>query len=201
MVVIWSASALGSEYGWGTFRSVLVRGCGRWQFLASQYALLVATALLWLVAAGVAIAVSTLVGGLASGDGISTSGQWSSVGATLGKSLYTVLPYIALTMLFVVLTSSVGIATGAVMGYIFIFEGVIVPILVEFVRGFDVIGDYFLGRAVDAWWGNAESGFFGSAELEGPLHGSLVMLAYIVVLSAATVWVFNRKDIGGPKGP
>ena len=202
MVVIWSASALGSEYGWGTFRTVLVRGAGRWQFLAAQFSVMAATVLLWLVVVGAGAAVSSLLGGAFSGDGLSTAGQWSSVGETLGKATYAVLPYIALTMFFVVLSSSAGAATGLTMVYIFIIEGVVLEILAEFVKGFDVIADYTLGRAASAWLGDGDGGIFGTFDNnKGELHGFLVILVYVVALSGAAIWIFNKKDIGGPKGP
>ena len=206
LIVVWVASALGSEYGWGTFRTVLVRGTGRWQFLAAQCSLMVATVLFWLVAIGTGVAISSLVGSVLSNEGFGTEGSWLVVGEALGKSLYSVLPYIVLTMFFVVLTSSAAIATGITMGYIFILEGVIVPILVQFVDGFDVVADFILGRAVAAWMsaGDLEGSFIfgsGSSDLVGPVHAFFVILVYTVILAAATTWLFNRKDIGGPRGP
>ncbi len=202
MIVIWAASALGSEYGWGTFRTVLVRGPGRWQFLAAQFSVMTATVLLWLIVVAAGAAISSLLGGVFSDDGFSTSGQWSSVGETLGKALYAVLPYIALTMFFVVLSSSAGAATSLAMVYIFIIEGVVLEILAEFVKGFDVIADYTLGRAAAAWLGEGDGGIFGGIDdTKGVLHGFLVIMVYTIVLSGAAVWIFNKKDIGGPKGP
>ena len=32
------------------------------------------------------------------------------------------------------------------------------------------------------------------------LHGFLVSLAYIVILSALSFWIFQRRDIAGAKG-
>ena len=36
LVLILTASALGTEYGWGTLRTALTRGTGRWQLLSSK---------------------------------------------------------------------------------------------------------------------------------------------------------------------
>ncbi len=206
LIIIWTASALGSEYGWGTFRTVLVRGTGRWQFLAAQFSLMSATVLVWLVAIAVGVAISSVVGALLSAEGFGIAGSFPDVGEVLGRSLYAVLPYIALTMFFVVLTSSAGVATAITLGYMFIVEGVIVPVLAEFVKGFDVVADFILGTAVRAWMasgGTEGGGFFGRGpdDLVGPVQAFLVILVYIAALSAATVYLFNRKDIGGPRGP
>ncbi len=202
LAIIWAAFVLGSEYGWGTFRTVLVRGTGRWQFLAAQFSLVAATVCIWLIAIAVATGVSSLLGGLLSGHGFATEGQWTAAGEALGKSIFAILPYIILTMFFVVLTSSAGIATGLTLGYMFIIEGAIVPLLAEFVNGFDVVADFVLGQAVAAWWGEGEGRFLnGIDDPAGPVQGFLVIVAYIVVLSAATVWLFKRRDIGGARGP
>ena len=36
LVMILGASTVGAEYGWGTLRTALTRGTGRWQFLAAK---------------------------------------------------------------------------------------------------------------------------------------------------------------------
>ena len=36
LVMVLGASALGTEYGWGTLRTALTRGTGRWQFLSAK---------------------------------------------------------------------------------------------------------------------------------------------------------------------
>ena len=40
LIMILAASLTGTEYGWGTLRTVLTRGAGRWPFLASKLILL-----------------------------------------------------------------------------------------------------------------------------------------------------------------
>ena len=49
LIVILTASVLGTEYRWRTLRSILARGTGRWQYLASKIVLLIllAGALSW----------------------------------------------------------------------------------------------------------------------------------------------------------
>ena len=39
-----------------------------------------------------------------------------------------------------------------------------------------------------------------SLEPPGTLHAFLVLLAYIIVLGAATFWLFQRRDVTGAKG-
>ena len=210
LIIIWTASALGSEYGWGTFRAILAKGPGRWQFLAAQFCLMLATAFAWMAAVGLGLAVSSVVAGAIVSDGgmVSFAGEWAYWGRCWVSGLYALAPYILLTMFLVVLTSSTGVATAITLAYIFIGEGVLVPILTVTVDGFETVGDFVLGRAVDAWLaeggpGEAEamlSGFGAAPDLPSNIHGFFVALVYMAVLGAAMVWLFLRKDIGGAKG-
>ena len=210
LIIIWAASTLGSEYGWGTFRTILVKGPGRWQFLAAQFCLMLAMAFAWMAVVGVAFAVSSVIAGIIVGDGglLSFAGEWVHLGKMFGKWIYALAPYIVLTMFLVVLTSSTGVATAITLGYVFVGEGVLIPILTATVDGFEAVANFVLGRAVDAWLAEGEpseaeamlSGLGISADLPSNLHGFLVALVYIAVLGAATVWLFLRKDIGGARG-
>ena len=210
LIIIWAASALGSEYGWGTFRTILAKGPGRWQFLAAQFCLMLTMAFAWMAVVGVAFAVSSVIAGIIVSDGglLSFAGEWVHLGKMFGKWIYALAPYIVLTMFLVVLTSSTGVATAITLGYVFVGEGVLIPILTATVDGFEAVANFVLGWAVDAWLaegGPSEaeamlSGLGISADLPSNLHGFLVALVYIAVLGAATVWLFLRKDIGGARG-
>ena len=210
LIIIWAASALGSEYGWGTFRAILAKGPGRWQFLCAQFCLMLVMAFAWMAAVGIAFAVSSVIAGTIVSDGgmVSFAGEWGLLGKMFGKWIYALAPYILLTMFLVVLTSSTGVATAITLAYIFVGEGVLVPLLTVTVDGFETVADFVLGRAVDAWLaeggpGEAEamlSGFGSAPDLPSNIHGFLVALAYMAILGAAMVWLFLRKDIGGAKG-
>ena len=208
-IVIWTASALGSEYSWGTFRAVLVKGTGRWQFLASIFVLMAATGVAWLLVMCVGVGISGLIVGVIEGDGgVATSGEWSTMFVQLGKSALAFIPYIAAAMFFTVLTTSANTATAITLVYTFLFERAVVPIVLVTTDTFDKAADFVLGRAVDAWLAN-EVGDGGQSPsltlgevdaLAGNIHGLAVMLVYTAVLLAAAMWLFQRKDIGGAKG-
>ena len=70
---------------------------------------------------------------------------------------------------------------------------------------FDSVADFLLGTNVTAWMTepgvkSASVNILGMSDLPGTLHAFIVLLAYIVVLSGATLWLFQRKDIGGARG-
>ncbi len=209
-VVVWTASAFGSEFGWGTFRTVLAKGPGRWRFLLSIFALMVAMGVAWLIALCVAAGVSSAVVGLLEGGGsIANSGEWNTALVKLGKSAVALVPYVAMTMFFAVLTSSAGVATAITLVYTFLVENVLAAVLLFTVDWFAAVSDYVLGLAVNGWLaqGGDSDGLQmllavgGAGGSPGKVHGLLVMLAYTVVFLGATLWLFQRRDIGGAKGP
>ena len=208
-IVIWTASALGSEYSWGTFRAVLAKGAARWEFLAAIFVLMAATGVAWLLVMCVGIGASGLVVGVIEGKGgIATAGEWPTMFVHLGKSVLAFVPYIAVAMFFAVLTTSANTATAITLVYKFVVEEAIVPIVLVTTDTFDAVAGFVLGRAIDAWLAQAGddgaqgamSAFGGSGAATGNVHGLVVMLVYTTVLMAAAVWLFQRRDIGGAKG-
>ena len=74
LVSILAAAALGGEYGWGTLRTVLTKGTGRWQFMLAKVLALMVTALAGLVVAAATVALSSLIIGLFGLEGDSLQG-------------------------------------------------------------------------------------------------------------------------------
>ena len=208
LMVILAASVLGTEYGWGTLRSALTRGVGRWQFLAAK-----ALSLLFLSAGGLifvalTLVVSSLIASLFADDGggLVDAGQWSTVAVMFGKALYGLAPYALLALFLSVLTSSssMGIAIGVAY---YVAEGILVITLTALLDAFDTVSNYVLGPSVTAWMvqagvqtTGADQALFPAGDLPGTLHAFLVLLAYILVLAAATFWLFQRRDVSGAKG-
>ena len=158
-----------------------------------------------------ALVVSSLLAAwLTLGDGGSLAdfGEWSSVGIVFGKLVYALLPYIVLGLFFSVLTSSSGPAISLGMGYI-VVELILVGVLSNLFDWFGTVSDYMLGPNVAAWMvdegarvtvGDATLIGSAGAGLPSPLHGFLVVTAYIVILFALTLRLFHHKDIAGAKG-
>ena len=196
LVMILASSATGVEYGWGTLRAVLTRGVGRWQLLASKMLMLMLASAAGLLILSALILVSSLAAS-AFGDAQSQdAGQWSDAAIALGKSVYSLVPYVILVTFFVVLTSSAAVGSGIALGY-YVGELIIVGILNGVIDGFERISRFVLGPSVAAWMGGP-LGTTGSSL--GHLQASLVMLAYIAVIAAAAFWIFQRKDVTGPRG-
>lgn len=204
LIVILASSTIGIEYGLGALRTTLAKGIGRWQFIVSKAFLMALLSAAALLVVSISIAVSSTIAALTLGDAAvaADSGAWLEIAIVYGKTVYGLIPYMALAMFFAVLTSSSGVSTAIVLGYYFA-ERIVVALLFNF-DWFEKVADFVLGRAVDGWIsseGGLSIGLGASAgELPDALHGFLVMLGYIVILGAFTFWLFQRRDIAGAKG-
>ena len=203
LLVILTSSSLGVEYGWGTLRAALTRGVGRWQFLTSKGLSLVLMGVAGLVVVAITTTISSLICALTlnEGGGLVGSGEWTWTAAAvaLGKVGYGLLPYVVLTMFFVVLTSSVGTSLAIVMAY-HLVELMFIPILSPLLDGFKDVANYMLGPNVAAWLGTSVPQVSGFGERPDTVHALLVLMGYIVVVGAATFWLFRRKDVAGATG-
>ena len=210
--MILAASLTGTEYGWGTVRTVLTRGAGRWQLLASKLLLVALLGVGALIVGALSMALSSFIASLTleGGTWLAESAEWVEVARTFGKAIFGLLPYVALGLFFAVLTTSSGTAIGLALGYA-VAEGIVISILANF-DWFERFSGYILGQAVGGWLGTTGGELFvgggddgfGDAAVIGmqpeALQGFLVSLAYIVVLSGLAFWLFQRRDIAGAKG-
>ena len=176
-VIILTASTLGSEYGLGTFRGILSKGTGRWQYLSSASILMIGTGLVGLLAICVGTAIVGVVAGIVAGDGgFATSGQWSAAFTHLGKSALAFVPYIAIAMCCVVLTTSAAAALAIALAYKLAVESILVTILVSAGNGFDTAASFVLGQAVRGWLatGGGDFNFTGPNGSLEPMPGLMV---------------------------
>lgn len=206
LVSILGAAALGSEYGWGTLRTVLTKGTGRWQFLMAKLVALMLMALTGLVVAAATVALSSLAIGLfgLEGESLQGSAEWLDVPVKMGTLLYSFLPYVMLALLATALTSSTAAGITAFVVY-YLVEVTLFPVL-EIFDWFQRVSAYLISPNVstvlETSYGEVSItiGNGGDAAQIGALHAFLVLAAYTLVLGAAAFWLFQRRDITGAKG-
>ena len=205
LVSILAAASLGGEYGWGTLRTVLTRGAGRWQFLTAKLAALMLMALTGLVVAAAAVALSSLAIGLfgLEGELVQRSAAWLDVPLKTGMLLYSFLPYVMLALLATALTSSTAAGITAFVVYYFV-ETTLKPVLENF-DWFERVSQYLISTNVTTVLqtsaGEVSISFNGGEAAEtGTLHAVLVLAAYTLVFGVAAFWLFQRRDITGAKG-
>ena len=208
IAVILAAAVIGGEYGWGTLRPVLSKGAGRWPLLASK----VAVVTLFTAAVLLVLSVTVMISGfiaeavLAAPEAESYGDiSWVDLLALYGRMVYGFLPYIALALFVVVLTGSNGVGVSLSLGYYIAETVILVPILAIFDWS-DQVFAYLLGPNVGAWQavpGNEGDPASGIATIGGMSeigHGAIFVTIYAVVLAAAALALFLRRDIAGAKG-
>jgi ABC-type transport system involved in multi-copper enzyme maturation permease subunit len=209
IAVILAAAVLGGEYGWGTLRPVLSKGAGRWPFLASKVTVVVLVTASVLIILSITVMISGFIAEAiltadpqAEGYGVIS---WVDLLALFGRMIYGFLPYIMLALFLVVLTTSNGVGIGLSLGYYIAETIILVPILAIFDWS-DQVFAYLLGPNVGAWQsvpgngGDPASGIATIGGMSEMAHGFIFVTIYAVVLAAAAISLFLRRDIAGAKG-
>ena len=194
LVLILTASALGSEYGWGTLRPAVSGGAGRWPLLLSRLVLVMilgAGGLLVVVASAALSSVLASVVPPAEPGGLTGSGEWIDAAMTIVKATYGLAPYVALAALLTVLTRSANAGMIIGMGY-FALALILIPLLGSF-DWFDSVSGALLDTNVDIW-------MQGSEPAPDALRAFLVLLAYTTMPAGSALWIFQRRDITGATG-
>lgn len=200
LVAILTASLIGTEHGWGTLRFLLVRGVRRWHVLASKLGIA------WLAFAAALLVIGVLgtlsgqiIDGLLSGaEGLETSTSWGEVSELFGRSLLSVLPYVAMVSLVTVAARSSAAGIGIGVGYYFL-EQTVVGIFSALFDWFQNVAEFlpiFNMEAFVSAGGGITIGA-GSPDYAGDLQTLLVMAAYTMVAGALAFYLLHRRDIGG----
>ena len=202
LIMILAASLIGTEYGWGTLRTVLTQGTGRWPFLTSKLLLLALLGAAALLVGTAVWAVGSAIAMLTLGDGtwLAESADWIEVVKWCGKAVFGLLPYIALA----------GVRGGVdiivrrrhrdyALGY-YLIESILVGVLFNF-DWFERVAEFLIGPAGYGWMGLPGGMTFSyPAELPDAAQSFVVLLGYVLILSAAAFWLFQRRDIAGARG-
>lgn len=198
MLIVFAASHMGTEFGWGTLRTLLASGLGRDAFLATKLLSLVLFALVF-AALGIlaTIAASFLVSTQA---GYDTSGfDAASVLSAAWRTAYAYLPYLALASLIALFSrsSGAGIAAGLV---IYFSEGIVVQLLIAFNRDFATIGDLGISRNVSSLsrisvtvaGSNAQN---SAVPLPDQTQAAIVLAAWTVLFVVLAFWRLRTRDV------
>lgn len=209
-ILVLAASAVGMEYGWGTLRTTLTRGVGRWQLLSGKLVMLAGAGIAGTVVVGVLVGVASLLAGVVPpGEAGSLvaggAGAWLDAIAATAKLAFALVPYIALGVFFAVLTRSTATGTSLSMGY-YIGEPIL-PLIFGVLsdRLGDVVQVALLSENTGEWLttvtsSEAQKALGTAAEQPDTLRAFLVLAAYTAALVAAALWVFQRRDVTGPRG-
>lgn len=198
MLIVFAASHVGTEYGWGTLRTLLAHGAGRGAILASKVASLALFALVFVVAGALAsVAASFLISAVA---GYDLSGlDPGKIANAAGRGLYTFFPYMALATMISLWARSAGsgIAAGLV---VYFAESVVAGLLVSLNRDYAPLVNYGLSRNVSAVTRQTVVTTGGDtaaavATLPDAGQAAVVLAAYTAVFLAIAYWRLRTRDI------
>jgi ABC-type transport system involved in multi-copper enzyme maturation permease subunit len=201
VLIVFAASHVGTEFGWGTFRTLLAHGASRTGFLVSKaLSLLLYAAVFMLVGTLAAIGGSYVVSSLA-GLPIGSGVDVAEVARAAAKSGYTFIPYMALALAIAVWSKSAGagIATGLV---VYFAEGLVATILVSLNKDYAQIVNWGLSRNASALTRTVSSGQGGpstqdptASTLPDPTQAAIVLAVYTVIFLALAYWRLRSRDV------
>jgi ABC-2 type transport system permease protein len=200
MLIVFAASHVGTEFGWGTFRTLLAHGASRSGFLVSKAVSLVLYAIVFMIVGTIAaIAASYAVSSVA-GVSVGTGVDLPEVARAAGKLVYTFLPYMALALAIAVWSKSAG--AGIAAGLIVYFaESIVAGILVSLNKDYAQIVNWGLSRNASALT-RTVSGQTGpttqdptASTLPDPTQAAIVLAAYTVIFLALAWWRLRSRDV------
>ena len=198
MLIVFSASHMGTEFGWGTLRTSLASGLSRGQFLTTKLVSAALYALLFTVlGVAAAVAASFLVSSQA---GFGTSGLDVEKIVSAGwRTAYAFLPYIALASFIAVLSrsSGAGIAAGLV---IYFAESIVMQLLISFNKDYATIANLGISRNVSSLSRISVTVAGSNAQNAGvPLpdqgQAALVLAVWIVIFVGLAFLRLRTRDI------
>ena len=200
MLIVFAASHVGTEFGWGTFRTLLAHGASRSGFLVSKAVSLVLYAVVFMIVGSIAaIAASytvSAVAGISPGSGV----DFAEVARVAVKSGYTFLPYMALALAIAVWSKSAGagIATGLV---VYFAESIVAGILVSLNKDYAQIVNWGLSRNASALT-RTVSGQAGptsqdptASTLPDPTPATIVLGIYCAIFLVLAYWRLRSRDV------
>jgi len=197
MLIVFGASHVGTEFGWGTLRTLLAHGAGRGAFLGAKVLSLALYAALFVFVGVVAAIVGSYV--VAAIAGADASGlDLGAIANAAARAYYTFLPYMALALVIAVWSRSAGagIAAGLV---VYFAEGLVAQLLVSLNRDYATIVNYGLSRNVGA----LIRGAAGTTTLPDPSavalpdqgQAAIVLAVYTAVFVVLAYWRLRSRDV------
>ena len=194
--------AVGSEYGWGTLKTLFTQRPGRLRIFAAKLVGL-ATILVPFVLVVLALgALSSYMIALREGADIAWPSAWLFLRA-LGAGWLILAVWAALGILLAVLSRGTSLAIGIGILYALVIEGLVSALASE-VRLLDHLVQFFLranGYSLAAALGvsAADVADRGPGSFSGPFvsggQAVLVLAVYLVVLLAGSGWLLRRRDV------
>jgi ABC-type transport system involved in multi-copper enzyme maturation permease subunit len=188
IALILGALSLGSEYGWGTLKTILTQGPNRLVVVGGKVLALAGALLAFTAGALVSGLVGSLLIAAIEGTPMGLPGAARMLGA-VGAGWLMLAAWTALGLALAALLRSTALAIGLGLVYALIVENVVGGITF-FVEPLQFLERVFVGTN-----SNALAGSFVAPGRIPALQSSLVLGLYAAAFVALTMWLVRRQDI------
>ncbi|HEY8824803.1 MAG TPA: ABC transporter permease subunit [Candidatus Limnocylindria bacterium] len=197
MLIVFAASHVGTEFGWGTFRTLLAHGATRSGFLISKAISLFLYALVFMIVGTIAAIAASYVVSAVAGISFGSGVDIVDVAGVAAKTGYTFLPYMALALAIAVWSKSAGagIAAGLV---VYFAEGLVATLLVSLNKDYAQIVNWGLSRNASALTrsaGGPATQDPTASTLPDPMQAAVVLALYCVIFVALAYWRLRSRDV------
>jgi ABC-2 type transport system permease protein len=197
LALILGALAMGSEYGWATFKTVLTQKPGRYAVFSGK-----------LLALGIVLAllvVLTFAAGAVAGYVI-TALEGAPVGwpapgelvRALGAGTLILATWAALGVLLATLLRSTALSIGLGLVYSLVLETIILNLPIQN-KVFQNVREFFPGQnsnfLANSFSGQSQGGFATPQQPVEASQAALVLLAYTAVCILLAAFFFHRRDV------
>jgi len=196
MLIIFAASHVGTEFGWGTFRTLLAHGASRRGFLVAKAVSLLIYAVVFMIVGTIATIGASYAVSAAADISVGSGVDLAEVTRAAAKSGYTFVPYMALALAIAVWAKSAGagIATGLV---VYFAESIVAGILVSLNRDYAQVVNWGLSRNASALTRTSvtAAGDPTALTLPDPTRAAIVLGVYAVVFLLLAYWRLRSRDV------
>jgi ABC-2 type transport system permease protein len=197
LALILGALAMGSEYGWATFKTVLTQKPGRYAVFSGK-----------LLALGIVLAllvVLTFAAGAVAGYVITALDVapvgWPAPGElvrALGAGTLILATWAALGVLLATLLRSTALSIGLGLVYSLVLETIILNLPIQN-KVFQNVREFFPGQnsnfLANSFSGQSQGGFATPQQPVEASQAALVLLAYTAVCILLAAFFFHRRDV------
>ena len=205
MLIVLVGAVAAQEYTWRTLHVLISRGVPRTTLLAAKFLVLLVPVTLFVVVTLLIGALLTALFTLQIRGGIDLAQIDFGALALAGlRTMYTLLPYGALTFMLAVVTRSTVAAIGGGLGYALLLEVVVMQILSLIGGVFGQIWKYLpaglsssvlsLNR-VTVLSGLAANGEPTASGMVDPNLAAVGIALYVLVFFGIALWAFRRQDL------
>lgn len=195
--IVLAGNTTGSEFGWGTVRTVLAHGPRRAAFLFAKLVALAGSSFAFVIAGFIATLIgSILVAVMAGGDASVPSDFLGRFFTNIAKVGYATLPYVAFATMVAVLARSAaaGIGFGIVL---FFAESLIAQLAIGVNRDLQALFDAGIARNVTALTRSSVvvAGQQAPPALSDVWISGLVLALYVIAFVAIAVHRIAKRDL------